>query len=255
MASAVKTGDGDRLANFKYAAPEQRNGQPASEKSDVYSAGAVINEIFTGICPHGVGYKTIGSVAPDFDYLDEIVGRMLRSSPEDRPTISDVKALIAVRQRDFPLRQKVRSDDSKIVYESEVEDPIVREPLRIIDADFRDGKILFVLSQPTNNIWRDMFANLSGVEYTPTMHPRYLQIVDREIIIPNGIGLPPSAIRDYVSKYIDSVNLQYRDLVLRQAQMRIDAERKRREDEVKDQERRQAIRRQLGFGPNEEGTA
>ena len=70
----VETSPNDRLANFKYAAPEQRNAvMTVDHRADIFALGLMLNEIFTGEVPHGTGFKTIESVDPEYAYLDGLV--------------------------------------------------------------------------------------------------------------------------------------------------------------------------------------
>ena len=87
----VETPRDKRLANFQYAAPEQRNpGAHVDHRADIYALGLILNEMFTGKVPHGTRFKTIGSVAPPYGYLDERVSEMLHQSAEDRPASIDM---------------------------------------------------------------------------------------------------------------------------------------------------------------------
>ena len=77
--TAVETKAQDRLANFQYAAPEQRvRGKDIDIRADIYAVGLILNEMFTQEIPQGTGYKTISSVSPEYSYLDEIVDKMIR---------------------------------------------------------------------------------------------------------------------------------------------------------------------------------
>ena len=59
--TAVETKDNDRLANFRYAAPEQKiPGADVDHRADIFALGLILNEMFTGEVPEGTGYKTIG---------------------------------------------------------------------------------------------------------------------------------------------------------------------------------------------------
>ncbi len=93
--TTIDTSDGDRLANFQYAAPEQRAFRQVDHRADIYALGVILNEMFTGEILQGTGPRTIVSVAPEFGYLDAIVERMVRQSPEDRPqSIAEVRAAL-----------------------------------------------------------------------------------------------------------------------------------------------------------------
>jgi serine/threonine protein kinase len=79
IATAVATGPGQRLANFMYAAPEQRTpGAAIGVGADIYALGLMLNEMFTSSVPHGTEYQLIGKSYGDFGYLDAIVAKMMR---------------------------------------------------------------------------------------------------------------------------------------------------------------------------------
>jgi len=74
----VETQEGERLANFQYAAPEQRvRGRPVTFQADIYAFGLILNQMFTGEILQGAAFKPIGSVAPSHGYLDDVVKQMV----------------------------------------------------------------------------------------------------------------------------------------------------------------------------------
>lgn len=82
----IETTPMERLANFQYAAPEQRRrGASVDHRADIYALGLILNEIFTNRVLQGEGYVQIGSTAPAFGYLDDLVAHMVQQSPEKRP--------------------------------------------------------------------------------------------------------------------------------------------------------------------------
>ena len=77
----------DRLANFQYAAPEQRikgNAKLVDGRADIYSAGLILNEMFTGNLVAGNNYQQIGDVVSEYSFLDEIFDKMHCQKPEER---------------------------------------------------------------------------------------------------------------------------------------------------------------------------
>jgi len=96
LLTAVETKPGERLANFLYAAPEQKTrGKSADSRADIYALGLMLHEMYIGDVPLGTGHRRVADVAPTFAYLDALIDLMRRQSPDERPaTIANVKALI-----------------------------------------------------------------------------------------------------------------------------------------------------------------
>lgn len=96
LATAVETRAGERLANFEFAAPEQRTrGAVVDHRADICAIGYMLNAAFTGVVPHGTDYKTIASVDPRFAFLDDVIQLMIRQDPEGRPAhVGHVRVLI-----------------------------------------------------------------------------------------------------------------------------------------------------------------
>ncbi|EKO3608536.1 protein kinase [Vibrio metschnikovii] len=88
----VKTKNGTRLANFKYASPEQKNNDEVEFSSDIYSLGLILGEMFTGKIPVGTSYKSIGSIHSDYAHYDEIVKWMTAQNPHMRPSAKELIA-------------------------------------------------------------------------------------------------------------------------------------------------------------------
>lgn len=92
LLSAVETDNQERLANFSYAAPEQRvRGAKVGASTDIWALGLILNELFTGKLILGKGHELIASVAPDYVEFDDLIELMLRQSLEERPAIGSIK--------------------------------------------------------------------------------------------------------------------------------------------------------------------
>ena len=162
--TAVETKAHDRLANFQYAAPEQRTrGTTIDHRADIFAIGLILNEMFTGQIPQGTGYRTISSVSPDFSYLDDIVAKMIRQIPGDRPnSISDVKQILKIRGADYISEQQLSKLKSIVIPASEIDDPLVVTPLKITGFDWSNGLLTLILSQPVNQKWRSALLNMGS---------------------------------------------------------------------------------------------
>ena len=85
MATVVMTQPKERMANWGYAAPEQKKkGGEACFQSDIYAAALILNEMFTGEVPSALEYTKIGDVVPEYAYLDDIFAAIYRQDPQSR---------------------------------------------------------------------------------------------------------------------------------------------------------------------------
>jgi serine/threonine protein kinase len=162
--TAVETRAYDRLANFQYAAPEQRTrGAQVDLRADIFAIGLILNEMFTGQTPQGTGYKTISSILSDFAYLDDIVANMIRQTSADRPSsISDIKMMLKIRGAKYVSEQRLSKLTSVVIPASEIDDPLITTPLKIIDFDWANGELTLIFNQPVNDKWILVLKNMGG---------------------------------------------------------------------------------------------
>jgi serine/threonine protein kinase len=120
LLTLVRTDPSERLANFTYAAPEQRvPGKTVDGKADVYALGLILNEMFTKQLAIGIGYTTIAASSPNYGYLDQLVEKMLSTNPDNRPTVQDVKKELIARGQEFLVLQRLDSLRSQVVPETD----------------------------------------------------------------------------------------------------------------------------------------
>ena len=114
LLTTIETGPAERLANFGYAAPEQRvRGQTIDQRTDIFALGSVLNELFTGKAVHGPGYPPISSADPAYGYLDSVVDRMVQQDPSARPaSIQEVRTAIEDARGKPPVEKNETVDTS-----------------------------------------------------------------------------------------------------------------------------------------------
>lgn len=169
LQTSIETKPTDRLANWLYAAPEQRvKGGSIDQRADIYALGKILNEMFTGTVPDGVAYKTVSQTVPPYAYLDDLISLMLRQSPEERPTsIDEIKKELMIRGNAFVVRQKLNELERTVVPTSEAVDPLIRDPVRVVEVDAAQGHLILRLSHPVNRAWEDAFRNMRQFTHIP----------------------------------------------------------------------------------------
>ena len=157
LRTAVKTKDSQRLANFRYAAPEQRApGGNVDRRADIYALGLMLNELFTRDVPEGTRFKTIGDVAPEYEYLDPVVDEMRSHDPQDRPPdIDAVKNRLQSHKLEFVTRQRLNELDNTVIAITDVSgDPLIADPPRVVDFEWTpDGALTLILSREVTAEW------------------------------------------------------------------------------------------------------
>ena len=92
------TATGGVFGTLAYMSPEQREGRPATIKSDVFSVGVMLGETLTGEKPAvGTTPRTIPSQAHrELDERhDALVARMTATDPSERPGALEARSMLA----------------------------------------------------------------------------------------------------------------------------------------------------------------
>jgi len=155
LATPVETKPDQRLANFLYAAPEQRMpGRAVTAAADIYALGLVLNELFTGTVPHGTEYRSIGTVSRDFSFLDTIVAQMMRQSPHERPaSIGELKASIQRHRAEAVSLQRLSKISGTVVKAGEIDEPLAFQPPQLVGFDWQNGTLSLTLDRAVTPDW------------------------------------------------------------------------------------------------------
>ena len=246
LLTLVETKPGDRLANFQYAAPEQKikgGANTVTGKADVYAAGLILNEMFTGEIPQAGGYKTIADVNPEYAFLDELFEEIYQQDPDERlfPAERIIKELVVLadyfknEQAKKRLEQSIDTENKTEEFEATVEHPY-----------YRDGEIVFVMDKKLPNEWVEILTR-GGYSHTSQLgyEPQKLRISDGNLIImPLKTNYNESTIRSivtYTKSWISSTNYEYSERLKRFAEEKVRQEETKRKAELKEIERRQSI--------------
>lgn len=231
--ATVETVASDRLANFQYAAPEQRvKGGKCDQRTDIYAYGLILNELFTGAVPQGTNYKRIGDIAPEYAYLDKVIEHMIAQNPDDRyPNVDSVLLDIEVLSK--AVDAKFASEQS----EESIVDPSDVLQIRITNKKWVDGTIYFEMSDDLHGQWLTIFKSFRHTSFcTDGFHldPNWFEITGRIIKVFN-VGYNKERAKDtveYVSNAVTWANDEYVRMVNNERKRAHEEEVKRRKAEL-----------------------
>ncbi|WP_346894211.1 serine/threonine-protein kinase [uncultured Roseibium sp.] len=239
VSTLVDTDPKQKLANFVYAAPEQRaQGREVRLTADIYALGLILNELFTGDVPFGTEYRSITDVHPDYKFLDEVVGRMIRQDPGKRyASIGELKKAISLYRNEFFSLQKLSRLSQTVIPEGEVDEPLAYDPPVIEDVDWNDGVLRITLDRHVTADWIDALLNMPNYSCISGYSPGVFFIRGKVATA----NVPSHAVKDVVRHFKDWLpnasrilksRLQ-RELNLRQEQERVLLLKKKEAEEVR----------------------
>lgn len=167
LATIVETKKSDRMANFQYAAPEQRiRGGTVDGHADIYAVGLMLNEMFTKSLPLGSNYKKIADVNNEYAWLDSVVDLMLQQTPSSRPyPASTVATRILVAQEEWQQSQELLK-----LAQEEVNDygPYQMQVPTIRDHEYNHGELKLYLDGIDSRWFANWFSILKAGQYSHT---------------------------------------------------------------------------------------
>lgn len=247
LQTLIKTSPNSRLANFQYAAPEQRErGGAVDQRADIYSLGLILNEMFTKKLAHGTGFMRIHDVCPEKSYLDDLVDAMLKQSPSARPgTIAEVKSMLIGLKEKSVSRQKISALSAAVVPETAVDDPLIATPPKLSSAKLDDGVLKMQLSCSVNGRWIAHF-NYPKSSYSSFMGkgPEAYHVTGNMIVVQSN-GDDAQQTIAYAKSYIEIANRTYKSEIEHEHLMQIAKENERLERAMAKAKKEQLINENL----------
>ncbi len=101
----------DRLANFRFSAPEQFDSRVTPTPSlDIYALGQVVYWLVTGEVIRGTDHRPLAGLDSSYAVLDDPISQMVRQNPGDRPQ-SCAAVIESVRPKPRPPSDSERASD------------------------------------------------------------------------------------------------------------------------------------------------
>lgn len=236
LITQIETRIGSKMANFQYAAPEQREKNGViTTKTDIYALGLIFNEIFTKKIPFGNSYKKVVDVDIKYAFLDKVIDRMISQSPDDRfncidDIIYEIKILIKINEKDDEIK---KLEEIKYAEEDE-SDILILEPPKLVDIKYDDkiGKIYLYLDKTVNDEWiscmtKNSYSELIGFGPDRFRFENNVAIANMPFSYINSL----QQIIDYFKSWIDNANRNYPDYIKRKREQ----EKQEKEEELRKQ--------------------
>lgn len=216
--TVVETKAGSRMANFQYAAPEQKEKNAVVDhRADIYALGLILNELFTGHIPVGTSYKKIGNVAPEYSFLDEVVEKMIKQDKNDRPKdIETVQYEINSRIELEKINDEIKRLRKIEIKESDEKDILIIDPPKLINISYDEyeNRLKFKLNHPINNDWISCIKSSSRSSIMGYDVDSFrFEYEYASVLLPvRNLGYAQN-ITDYFKQWIDKANAKYPILI------------------------------------------
>lgn len=231
----VLTKPTDRMANFIYAAPEQKNGRSdlIGPQADLYAAGLILNEMFTRQVPSAEGYTRIGDVVPSYAFLDDVFSGLYQQDPARRlfpaeKVLAELRCRIAISNNESAKRKlsEVRTETERTEWQD----------LCVLKVSYEAPNLLFEMGGRIPDGWM-LILNAGQFSHTSVFGCDtnvVSRIGEKTLVIPVSMQEDEGVIKqkvEYLREWVGVVNARYREELV--AEVRREA---RQEEELRKQE-------------------
>lgn len=126
-------------------------------------------------------------------------------------------------------------------------DPLIKNPVKLIGADYKEGLLYLKLNQDVSEKWVKTFkSNNNGIYYYDGYAPSNYEFKKDTAIIPTNPNNDNKGIVNYFKQYISTTNSNYRDDVVKEIR-RLERESEQKiEVEKREEEARKKILDDIG---------
>jgi serine/threonine protein kinase len=194
-------------------------GKKVDGRADIFALGLILNEMFTATVPLAAGHPTIANVAPQFEYVDKIVERMLQYDPAKRyQTIEKLKEELIVRGNAFVELQKLDKLRREVVAASSPDDPLHGDDVKVTAYRYTLGEMLFELEPIPTPSWLAIFnRHLSTPTARNGFQENYVESHRDGTIGIKATELTATNLVSLVKRAVEDVNRGYKEHLTSQA--------------------------------------
>ena len=122
--------------------------------------------------------------------------------------------------------QKLNALKSEVVPETEVDDPVIRNPIKLVDVDYQTGRMIFELNYaPPPNWIMEFHRPRSSWGSFPWLGPENFSFTANRASVGVSPHMPHQQILDYTKSYVEMANRQYKERVTAEHAKRLSQER------------------------------
>ena len=171
---------------------------------------------------------------------------MRRQDPAARPTIEEVKRELQKRGNEFVSVQRLNSLKTKVIPETEIDDTVIRDPIRIVDVRYNYGSLEYKLSAVPPGNWITAFNRPDGgySSYYGRGPQGFNFAGDTAMIQPSG-GETPEQWTEYAKNYVQMANRQYERWVKLEHRRALEAQREALRKAVEREEENKAMQARI----------
>ncbi len=196
--------------------------------------------IRTIICEGQLGknHKTIADVSKDYGYLDDVIERMLQQEASGRyQELEELKRDLSVLSREYIASLKISQLDETIIPAHEIDDPIVADPIKIVDVSWEDGILNIHLNHQPSYEWMWALHNMGNYSSLLGKGPESFNFKDSKATIGARDANESQQIINHFKQWLPNIAVAYENKLIQKAkneeQEKINEVRKEKEHELK----------------------